>query len=269
MPSMSRARDEDCERRGSARGQLDAPVRDGPDSHSGPGADDPHHPVLLRDQVPVGEGLHHVFGGHGGVAHFPRALPAGDRRPAFQLDETGVDLAARRGQGEAHLVLSAGDHGAAQGEARRSILQLQRDIAGEAVAAERINGDGQGGPGAQVEAGRRHAQLEIGPGLADAQAVGVLGAALALGVAQLQVISSVGGQLHQEVGVGLMREQAGALVVEIVVEGQFLAGGIGEAQLGIERANPGGGPSRRIRSPLRRGRRSGNTASRRDARYGR
>ena len=59
-------------------------------------------------------------------------------------------------------------------------------------------------------------------------AIGILRAAFLLGVAQMQVVGSVGRQGGGESGIGVMRVQTGAPVLMIVVEGQLVAGGVGD-----------------------------------------
>lgn len=64
----------------------------------------------------------------------------------------------------------------------------------------------------------------------------MVGAALALVIGDAEKIGAVGGEFKAEAGVGLVSEEAGTLVVdEIVVGGDGLALGVGEAEDGVER----------------------------------
>ena len=141
----------------------------------------------------------------------------------------------RRREGDLHFVLVRGNASAAQGQTQRRAAQLQSDLPGETVVPEGENGDGDACAGAEVDARRGDAQLEIGPRCADAQPVGVVRTALVLGVGDGQKISAVGRQRAGETRVGLVGEQAGALVFVVVVEREGLPVGVGESEDGVER----------------------------------
>ena len=56
-----------------------------------------------------------------------------------------------------------------------------------------------------------------------------------LGVAEVQIVAAVGGQLAGEQGIGVVGVQPRTLVGKVVVEGQLFAGSIGQAEDGVER----------------------------------
>ena len=93
-----------------------------------------------------------------------------------------------------------------------------------------------------MDARGRHPQLEIGPRRAQPQAIGILRAAVALGVAQTHVIDAVGRQREADQGIGVVRSQVVELVFMVVVEGQTLAGGVEQLQDAVQRRfQPAGG----------------------------
>jgi hypothetical protein len=80
----------------------------------------------------VGEGLHHIFGGHGEVGDGF----AGDDGDAGDSEiEHFVTGAEGRGQRDLDFVLTGGNAGAAEAEAARSVVQLKADLTVEAVVA--------------------------------------------------------------------------------------------------------------------------------------
>src|SRR5690349_21598333 len=89
-------------------------------------------------------------------------------------------------QGQPHFVLTGRYGGAAEGVAGGRVLELQRDLIVETVVSQRMDDDRYGRARASADAGGRHAQIVIRPGMADAQAIGVKRSTLLLGVAQVE-----------------------------------------------------------------------------------
>ena len=186
-----------------------------------------------------------------GMAGWTIACPWTNARPS--RERLRVLPWGRAGhQSNPHLVLIRGDLGASQFESCRRVLQSQGDLVGEAVPAKSIDREGDGSAAADVEAGRHHAQCEIRPGRADAQAVGEFRAALVLRIAEVDVVGAIRGQSSGEVGIRVVRVQARAFVLVVVIEGELLAGGIAQFEHGIQRrVQPAGIDLRNDRIPGR------------------
>ena len=88
---------------------------------------------------------------------------------------------------------------------------------------------------AGVDAGGGDTQLEVRLRTAHAQAVGIVEAALVLAVGDVQRVRSFRGQLQGDVGVGVMGQESRGFVLRVVVDGEFLALGVGQAEDRIER----------------------------------
>ena len=86
-----------------------------------------------------------------------------------------------------------------------------------------------------MDARGRHSQLEIGPRLAQPQAIRILRAAVALGVAQTHVIDAILRQSEADQGVSVVRSQVVELVFMVVVEGQTFVGGVEQLQDTVQR----------------------------------
>ena len=157
------------------------------------------------------------------------------RPSSFRAEGLRERSGRRYRHGNPHAVLTGWNHSSVQRQALRGILESDGDLAREAVLAQRMNRDGNAHAPAAIDGGGRHAQIEIGPRRADAQAVGVLAAALALRVADGDVVGSRGGEGGANEGIRLVGQQARSLVVEIVVERQLEALGVGELKDRIER----------------------------------
>ena len=86
--------------------------------------------------------------------------------PAMVARPSSAELCGGSGRAarswSAAPVLAGGNDAAGQDESRGRVLQLQRDLAGEAVAAQGVDGDRHGRAAAGVDAGGHHAQCEIG-----------------------------------------------------------------------------------------------------------
>ena len=78
-------------------------------------------------------------------------------------------------------------------------------------------------------------ELEVGLRRTDAQPIRIFGAPLILGVVKMQEVRAGDGQRRPQPGIGVMRQFATGLVLEIVVEGQLPPGGIGQSQHAIQR----------------------------------
>ena len=101
----------------------------------------------------------------------------------------------------------AGTEAAFNANPWRRVLRRQGDLAAKPVLPQGIHGDGNARAAANADAGRHHPEIEIRPGRAEPQAVGILRAALMLHVAQMQIVGSIGGQGSAEIGIGLVRDQ--------------------------------------------------------------
>ena len=181
--------DTDLDSRRAARGDSDRGRAEHSDRH--PRREATNHGDLhffAGHEMPVGERLHHVFRRHGRMDHHS----ALDRRAAFQVQ--GVRFLAecrRHCQRELDLVLLGRDTAAAEPETFRRVLQRDGNVIGEPVFAERVDGDRHVPAAARVEAGRHDPQLEIRPRRAEAQAIGIVRAALVLGIADVNEVRAV------------------------------------------------------------------------------
>ena len=122
-----------------------------------------------------------------------------------------------------------------QCEAARSILEAEKDLAGKAVPAQRIHGKRNGCARARVDCGRNDSQFEIRTRCADAQPVTVIRSAGVLRIAESHVTDAFRRHRERHARVGVMRVEAEALVLVIVVEGEALPAGAHDFEDRIER----------------------------------
>ncbi len=154
------------------------------------------------------------------------------------------------------LFAPAGTTRAAQREPARGVFQADRDVAREPVAPDRVDRDRDRRPCACIDLRRRDAQLEVGARRADPQPIPELGSALPLDVGQAQQVGAVRRERRHQLRVRVMRQQAGGLVFEVVVERDACAGRANQLERRVERrAEPPRanlGDDRLARLPLER-----------------
>ena len=134
-----------------------------------------------------------------------------------------------------HDLLFGRQRGAGRFEPLRQVFEAQLDRPVESVLAYGEDGH-RGGPLAgDTDPGRDQTQREIGLRLADPEPVGILLSCVSPRVAEVNEVLSVGGQLHHEVGIGVVGVQPRCRVVMIVVQRDDLAVRAGDFDEGIER----------------------------------
>ncbi len=181
-PDCSR-REPDCFFEAGRTGARAAPPIPGPSTRSG---------------VPDGDKRgHHIFGWD----RCATRLVAQDERAPFQLHgRRHAHRACGCGQSQPELVLSRRNYAAAQDNPglEPSFSWSEISPANPSRRSALRPSTGHGCSPADIQAGRHHPQFEVWLRMANAQAVGILGPALVLRVAQLQVVDAFGGQLASD-----------------------------------------------------------------------
>ena len=94
----------------------------------------------------------------------------------------------------AWIQLRAGQQAAAQRESLRSVLQRQGNLPGKPIVAQGKQGDWHEPAGLGVDARGHDPQREIGLRRGNAQTIGIVWAAVVLGIFQLEIVNAVGRQ---------------------------------------------------------------------------
>ena len=195
------------------------------------GFKDRQEELVGGQDVVVDERLHDVLGGQDGA----RDGLAGDLGPAdhggFLQAERGV---GGGGQRQDRFIVLLGYRGAGGGEPLGHAAHFQIDLAVEAVEAEGLDHEDGGGPLADAGIVGRDADGEVGLRRPDDQAVGVLGPAFALEVADPHDVLAGLLELVQEVRVGVVGHVGFGLVDEVVVLGELFAGLVEERQQRVD-----------------------------------